>query len=166
MTRSEVFLNAGDFYFHRPDAQQLTPVVVRTLLGSCVSVVLWHPEQRLGGMCHCVLPSRSQSYGPLDGNHCEGAMRLFMQELHRTATVARSYRTFLLGGARMSLGMQNAQRTSVGERNVEAFRKLLHDAGFKICAEHVGLSGPRRVEFNLSTGRIDLMHGNQINQLA
>ena len=29
---------------------------IQTLLGSCVAVTLWHPQRRLSGMCHFVLP--------------------------------------------------------------------------------------------------------------
>lgn len=166
MQRSEVFLNAGDFYFHRPGAASRPPVVLRTLLGSCVSVVLWHPEKKLGGMCHAVLPTRSQSYGDLDGNHCPGAIRLFRLELQRTATLAGEYQAYLLGGARMSLGLRDTQKVSVGERNIETCRSLLRDAGFAIRAEHVGLSGPRRVEFDLGSGEIEVLHANRRHRLG
>lgn len=161
MQRSEVFLNAGDFYFHRPGAAAQLPVVVRTLLGSCVSIVLWHPEKKLGGMCHAVLPTRSQTYGELDGNHCPGAIQLFRLELQRTATLAGEYQAYLLGGARMSLGLRDTQKVSVGERNIESCRSLLRAAGFAIRAEHVGLSGPRRAEFNLASGEIEVLHANR-----
>ena len=41
---------------------------LRTLLGSCLAVTLWHPERRLGGMCHFLLPSRQRKEDePLDG---------------------------------------------------------------------------------------------------
>lgn len=166
MDRSEVFLSAGDFYFHRPDASPGPAVVVRTLLGSCVSIVLWHPEKRFGGMCHAVLPTRSQSYGEYDGNHCPGAVQSFLRELQRSATKAHEYHAYLLGGARMSLGLSNAQRVSVGDRNVEVCRELLRRAGFAIRAEHVGSHGPRRVEFNLATGAIDVLHANRRQSLT
>lgn len=166
MDRREVFLSAGDFYFHRPDSSQTTAVVVRTLLGSCVSIIFWHAEKGVGGMCHAVLPTRSQSYSELDGNHCPGAIQLFLRELQRTNTRPGQYRVHLLGGARMSLGQLNVQKISVGDRNVETCRELLKKAGFTICGEHVGLTGPRRVEFNLATGDIDVLHANRHHKLT
>ena len=166
MDRREVFLNAGDFYFHRPEGAAQAPVVLRTLLGSCVSVLLWHPEKKMGGMSHAVLPTRSQSYGEMDGNHCPGSIKLFLRELQRTATNPGQYHVFLLGGARMSLGQLNAQRVSVGDRNVECCRELLNGAGFSIRKEHIGLTGPRRVEFNLATGGIEVLHANKKQALC
>ena len=166
MDRREVFLNAGDFYFHRAETPPEHAVVLRTLLGSCVSIVLWNPERKLGGMCHAVLPTRSQTYSELDGNHCPGAVQLFLRELQRTATRASQYHAYLLGGARMSLGQINQQRIAVGDRNVHTCRELLQAAGFTIRNEHVGLTGPRRVEFNLYTGSVDVLHANQKQTLS
>ena len=36
---------------------------VRTLLGSCVALTLWHPRLRVGGMCHYLLPRRQRKAG-------------------------------------------------------------------------------------------------------
>jgi len=33
---------------------------LKTLLGSCVALTLWHPKRRIGGMCHFLLPSRQR----------------------------------------------------------------------------------------------------------
>lgn len=166
MLRKDVFLNAGDFFFHHPDGAPSSPLAVRTLLGSCVSIVLWDPRSRAGGMSHSVLPSRTPSHGPWDGNHCEGAVALFLRELQRTGTRPEHYRAFLLGGARMSLGLRNAQKVSVGERNIDACRTLLLSAGFSIAGEHVGLSGPRRVSFDLVDGRLEVLHGSATHTIA
>ena len=32
------------------------PTRLRTLLGSCVAFTFWHPQRRIGGMCHFMLP--------------------------------------------------------------------------------------------------------------
>lgn len=166
MDRREVFLNAGDFFFQRPDTDRASPLVVRTLLGSCVSIVMWNTERKIGGMCHCVLPTRAQNGEPFDGNHCEGAMRLFMRELQKTGTRPDEYRVHLLGGARMSLGLRNTQKISVGERNIESCRHLLRTAGFLVRGEHVGLSGPRRVQFDLANGKLTVLHENRLQTIV
>lgn len=51
---------------------------VRTLLGSCVAIVVWHPQRKIGGMCHYVLPNRKAVAGrPLDGRYANEAMEIF-----------------------------------------------------------------------------------------
>ncbi len=49
----EVFLQPGELYFGDGRTR------VRTLLGSCVAIAVWHPRLRIGGLCHYMLPSRA-----------------------------------------------------------------------------------------------------------
>ena len=58
----EIFLQPGDFYFGDRDTR------IRTLLGSCVSITMWHPRLHVGGMCHFMLPER----GLAAVRHCGG----------------------------------------------------------------------------------------------
>lgn len=166
MDSVDVFLNAGDFHFHRVRPGEQKPLVLRTLLGSCVSVVLWHPATASGGMCHAVLPAPTRPNAEFDGNHCDGAMRLFLRETQRLGFPPQQYRAYLMGGARMSMGLREPDKMSVGERNVERFRDLLKRTGFNVSAEHTGLSGARRIKFFLNGGRIEVLHGNQTILLA
>jgi len=50
-------LNPGDFRFYVP-IPGVAPLRLYTLLGSCVSVVLWHPERKIGGMSRLVAGTR------------------------------------------------------------------------------------------------------------
>lgn len=50
----DIFLQPGEWYFGEGNTR------VRTTLGSCVAIVLWHPVRRIGGMCHYMLPSRGR----------------------------------------------------------------------------------------------------------
>ena len=58
---NEIFLQPGEFYFGDAATR------IRTLLGSCVAITLWHPARMIGGMCHYMLPNRQKHHGPLDG---------------------------------------------------------------------------------------------------
>lgn len=165
MPRQDVFLNAGEYFFRVPEPDAHPDVCVRTLLGSCVSIVLWSPRHG-AGMSHSVLPVRNAAQGALDGNHCGGAVALFRRELERRGTRPEQFAAYIVGGARMSLGLMNAQKTSVGERNVETCRRLLVEAGFRIAGEHVGLTGPRRLTLHLASGRIEVLHDHRAIVLA
>jgi chemotaxis protein CheD len=66
----EIFLQPGDLYFGDRDNR------IRTVLGSCVSLTFWNPNLLVGGMCHYMLPSRSQERRmsgdlPLDGRYAD-----------------------------------------------------------------------------------------------
>ncbi len=48
----EIFLNPGEYFVGGAGFQ------VRTILGSCVSIILWHQRLRFGAMSHYLLSSR------------------------------------------------------------------------------------------------------------
>ena len=65
----EIMLQPGEFFFGQDDT------IIRTHLGSCVAITMWHPEQKRGGMCHYMLPSRARSDDPLDGRYADEAIQ-------------------------------------------------------------------------------------------
>ena len=70
----DVFLQPGDFHFGAGRTR------ISTLLGSCISITLWHPARLIGGMCHFMLPSRGLPAGvPLDGRYADEALAMFDQ---------------------------------------------------------------------------------------
>jgi chemotaxis protein CheD len=51
-----IVLLPGQLYVGR-DVDQIS-----TILGSCVSVILWYPKKKIVTMCHYVLPGKSEQY--------------------------------------------------------------------------------------------------------
>ena len=140
-----VVLSPGEFFFSVHGEE------IRTLLGSCVAITLWHPKRRVGGMCHYLLPSAGKSTGnTLDGRYGDQAMTLFMTELKRTRTEPRGYQVKIFGGGNMF--PDTAISSAVGDRNIEAAQQLLRKHGFRTPEAHVGCSGHRTVILDLATG--------------
>ena len=81
-----VFLRPGEFSFA---ADRLR---ISTLLRSCVSIVLWHPQRRHGGMSHYLLPSRKHAGTALDGRYADEAMLMFVRALKHYGTHPSEYR--------------------------------------------------------------------------
>lgn len=147
-------LAPGEFYFGHQGEQ------VKTLLGSCIAITLWHPKRKVGGMCHYLLPSSGKPcQDNLDGRYADQAMELFMRALKRTATRPREYEVKLFGGGNMFPGA--ASRSDVGERNIEAAYSLLKVNGFPKPQSHVGESGHRTVILDLASGETWLRWQNR-----
>lgn len=148
----EVFLQPGGFHFGGGRTR------VRTLLGSCIAIVLWHPGLRIGGMCHFVLPHRAHAraaHKP-DGRYGDDAMRMFLAEISRHDAAADAFTVKLFGGARMFLGRAEA---GVPERNVAHARELLAANGFATAVEDVGGARPRALALDLWSGEVWLRRG-------
>lgn len=151
-----VFLQAGEFHFAS------APGRIGTLLGSCVSITLWHPWLRFGGMSHILLPGRRRTdEAPLDGRYADETLELFAQELKERNIPPGACQAKLFGGSNMLAGSA-AGATNIGQRNVDATRRAMARHGLKVVGEHAGGTTPRRLFLDLSSGRVWLAaHGKQ-----
>lgn len=137
-----VFLNPGEFYFGEGHVR------VSTLLGSCVSILIWHPVLRHGGMCHYILDSRGVFTSGLNGRYADEAMEMFMGELKKRKTHPTEYSVKMFGGGKMFASRLN----DIGSRNIEAGLHLIERYGFELAAKNVGGNGHRRLMFDLWNG--------------
>ena len=153
MNDMDVYLNPGDFFFGGRRER------IRTVLGSCVAITMWHRGRRIGGMCHYMLPERGHRGAPagLDGRYAEDALALFLREIERAGTRAADYEVKLFGGGRMFGGGRD-DALNIGQRNVEAGRRLLRQYGLDVQRAHLAGSGHRNLVFDLASGQVWLKH--------
>jgi len=150
---SKVFLHPGDFYFGDSD------VHVHTLLGSCISITLWHPRLHIGGMCHFVLPKRSRSdTTPLNGRYGDEAMDLFKREVMARGTKPSDYHGKIFGGSDMLSQQTDKKADLIGMRNAEAAMQMLMTEDIDILVAHVGETGHRRIIFDIQSGDVWVRH--------
>jgi chemotaxis protein CheD len=154
----EIFLQPGEFYF----GDRYTRI--RTLLGSCVAITLWHSRLQIGGMCHYMLPERTHKKpNQLDGKYADEAMQLFMHEVRQAGTVPAEYEAKLFGGGHMFTMLRKKGVTDVPFKNIEAGRALLAQHGFRVQAEDMGGDGYRQIIFEAGSGAVWVRH-NAINR--
>ena len=150
---NDVFINPGGVHFAGPYTR------IRTLLGSCVSVVFWHPGLRMGGMCHFMLPSRHMQTQTMDGRYADEAMALLMQDIDALGAPREQYQVKVFGGGDMfghragSGGFIN-----IGLKNIRAARHLIKTHGFQISSEHLGGDGHRVVVFEVWSGEVKVKY--------
>lgn len=143
-----VVLRPGDFHFGGADTR------ISTLLGSCVSITLWHPRKRVGGMCHYMLTERRRAPGALpDGRYAAEALEMFLQHAEKAATRPQEYQAKLFGGARMFEGEEGG-KTDIGARNVAYGLELLNRNGIAVVSRHVGGNGRRKLHFDVWSGDV------------
>lgn len=145
----EIFLQPGDFYFGDRTTR------IRTLLGSCVAITVWHPQLLIGGMCHYMLPSRETTPpGEFDGRYADEAMKLFLAEMKQNRTHPTAYVVKLFGGGNMFPSSSKTTKDLVGDRNIEAGRALIQTHGMIGKAEDLGGIGHRNVIFDVWSGDV------------
>ncbi len=148
----DIFLQPGEFYFSDSETR------IRTLLGSCVAITMWHPRLQIGGMCHYLLPMRNNEHTELDGRYANDAIQLFMIELEKTNSLPREYEVKMFGGGNQFPRQTGNNRASVPDNNIQVGRQLLKHHGFTIKAEHLGGTGHRNVIFDVWSGHVWMRH--------
>ncbi|PHV13054.1 chemotaxis protein CheD [Chitinimonas sp. BJB300] len=147
----DIFLQPGEVYFGDRETR------IRTLLGSCIAVTWWHPTRQVGGMCHYLLPQRSQSQqlnmSNLDGRYAEEAFLLAMHYIQTTGTLPADYQVKMFGGGHVLIA-DVGKTLAVGERNIEFGKKWLAGHGFRVSREHVAGHGHRHIVFDVATGDV------------
>ncbi|TXT25080.1 MAG: chemotaxis protein CheD [Gallionellaceae bacterium] len=151
---AEIYLLPGDFHFGGKNTR------IRTVLGSCVSIAVWHPLLCIGGMSHSLLPSRGKPGNTgLDGRYADEAIGLFLHEIGKRNTRPAEYQVKLFGGGNMFLQANPEKVFNVAGNNIETARAILKVGGFGLHAEHVGGSGHRSIIFDLRDGSVSVKHG-------
>ena len=145
----DIFLQPGEFYVGDAGCR------IRTLLGSCVTVTLWHPAMRIGAMSHFLLAERGA--GPvlaIDGRYGEEAMWLMLRELVRADVDPTQCEAKIFGGGDMFPGKAHPEASNVGRKNGEEARRLLRGFGFRIVSESLFGVGHRKIIFDVASGDV------------
>lgn len=146
----DVFLQPGDLFVGDEGFR------IRTILGSCVSITLWHPVKRMGGMSHFLLPTRGAAVrgDDLDGRYGDEALHLIVRDLRQAGISPSACQAKIFGGGNMFPGHMQEGAGLVGQRNGEAARQLLHAAGIQITSESLFGSGHRQIVFDIRNGHV------------
>lgn len=159
---TEIFLKPGDFYFGDKSTR------IRTLLGSCISIAMWHPKLLIGGMCHYMLSSRNDKrVSHLDGRYGNEAILMFFREAIRHHTNPNDYIVKIFGGGNMftqsnahvpcvdrqCADVMNSCR-NVSCRNIVKGTSLLEEFGFTITSKDLGGINSRNIIFDVWSGDV------------
>jgi chemotaxis protein CheD len=146
----DVYLQPGDHFVADAGFR------IRTLLGSCVSITLWHPATCMGGMSHFLLPSRGGTVSPaeFDGRYGDEALQLMLRDFARAGVPASRCQGKIFGGGNMFPEHTREGAMHVGQRNGEAARLLLRAAGIPIVSESLFGHGHRQIIFDVGCGDV------------
>jgi len=152
--RARVFLRPGDWLVG------LGPHEVSTLLGSCVSVVLWAPKQKIGGMCHCLLPHRpphlKDEAARSPGHYVDEALTWMTQTMQRSGVHLPDLQITLAGGGRCA-------DSNIGNLNVQAARGWLAHKGLRPHRTDVGEAVVRKLKWQLATVELEITASTRSN---
>lgn len=138
------------------------PVILETILGSCVSVAFWSARVGAGALCHGVLPRHpKQKHGepsPIEGGrYVDYSIRYLARQLDALGAVRGEVEVKLFGGADVLPVSDERQGTpTVGALNCQVALEVLAAEGFTVAASDLGGSRGRKIQFHTGTGEVSL----------
>ncbi len=140
-------------------------ILVTYSLGSCVGVTLYDPEEKIGGLIHCMLPlskvdrekARKNPYMFVD----TGLMKM-LQDMYDRGAKKKNLIAKLAGGAKL---LDKNNIFNVGERNIVVVRKILWKNDILIKGMDVGGSKSRTVRLYMDSGRTTVRNKGEENDL-
>lgn len=139
------FLYPGALYAQKGEC------VVSTILGSCVSVCLWDPVLKIGGINHYMLALwngeglPSPKYGNI-------AITKLIEKILSLGSRKGDLKAKVFGGGEVlesSCGILN-----ISKRNIELAKEMLQNENIPVVASDVGGNLGRKLIFNTETGKV------------
>lgn len=138
------------------------PMVISTLLGSCVSITMFHPVRKIGAMCHGLLPSCRESGNCQCEEECHNgfrnmtcSIRLMLDRFKALGISSRELEVKLFGGSDMfEANGEKSKKPTVGRQNIAVTLDILKEAQIRISASDLGGERGRKIYFFTHTGEV------------
>ena len=143
---TNIYLKPGEVVVTR------TPVLVSTVLGSCVAVTMFSPSRGFGAICHAMLPENAGR--ETDLRYVDTAVRHIYGKLLEYG-VGSDLVIKLFGGAQvLCVGGRSPYKQTVGEQNVAMAEVMLSSLGLVVTASDTGGVRGRKLFFCTRSGDV------------
>ena len=132
------------------------PAILRTILGSCVSVTFWSARLGAGALCHGVLPRCPAGIGGPDGHrYVDFSIRYLAGRFDVMGASRLELEIKLFGGADvLPVSVARGSKPTIGALNCRAALEVLEDEGFRVAASDLGGIRGRTIRFYTATGEV------------
>jgi chemotaxis protein CheD len=141
-----------------------SPLILRTILGSCVAVIVYDKINKIGGLAHVYLPTGKDYNNNRDTTitshkFADVLLPLMIEEILKKNGNRRYFAAYLVGGASL-FDMKPAGILDIGNKNLNAVRAELSEININYFELAVGGNKGRKVYFNLKNGDIEIINLN------
>jgi chemotaxis protein CheD len=143
-----IYLKPGEVLISR------TPVLVSTVLGSCIAVTLFSASTGFGAICHAMLPVNTGRAHDL--RYVDSAL-LHIYDKIVECGIGSDLTVKLFGGAQvLDVGESSSERITIGEQNVVKAEEILNFLGLAVSVRDTGGFLGRKLFFCTRSGDVYL----------
>jgi chemotaxis protein CheD len=122
----------------------------KTLLGSCVSVILTDPRRTVAAMCHIVHVGRTNESNAKNTAYGTAAMAEMFRRLRTMGSNPKMCEAYVFGGGNMFPQFFNGKH--IGAVNADWVLDYLHEHGIEVVDHCLGGNGYRKVSWTVGAG--------------
>lgn len=167
LNREIITIYPGELYITKKSE------LITTILGSCISIVLFDEQNSIGGINHYMLPaappeSKKNSVLPIT-RFGEYAIKTLIQEMINQGASLKNLKAKIFGGSNvLNFSSKKDERKKdvqkkdalIGEENINFARKFLKKIGIPIVSEDVGGVSSRKIFFDTTNYKVFLKRIN------
>jgi chemotaxis protein CheD len=157
----EIYVQPGESHLVR------SPVILRTLLGSCVGMTFWNEKLMVAALCHPMLPEHPKAkLGKLGLAAARRFVEFAIRDLAAQFDALGARRTEtevkLFGGADvLDVERNPTAKPTVGKLNANKALAVLDELGFEVIASRLGGNEGCHIDFHTGTGEVRLRRLNR-----
>ena len=126
------------------------PIIIQTILGSCVSVCLWDKKLRIGGMNHYMLPFWN-GVGLATPKFGNIAIEKLIDKMLSLGSNKKDIVAKTFGGGRI-IETTKDSNFQIGSQNIIIAEEMLKSEHIPIISENMGGTFGRKIQFYTNTG--------------
>ncbi len=156
----------GEYYISDEDE------FIGTLLGSCVSVCLHDPENKIGGMNHFMLPgriSKNDVFSDENARYGIAAINTIVSEILSKGASRKNLTAKIFGGGNiLKLVNTKGKSSMIPTDNIRVAKLFMEIEDIPITAIDVGEDYTRKIIFSIESGRVYLrkIKGKEVNNIV
>lgn len=137
------------------------PDALRTTLGSCVGIVLYSVEKKIGGIAHILLGEPPAGKIVHRGKYARPAMDSLIADLAKFDVKPGMLTARVFGGASMFEAVHSHFLQNIGTDNVKAVRAAVEAYKIPILLEETGGNAGRTITLNMEDGSVFMRAGSR-----
>lgn len=134
---SKVFLLPGEISVSKK------PHEISTILGSCISVILYNKRHKFGGMNHYMLPTMTSNSTNTGGKYGDYAIETLLKMMLAADPIKSNIDAMVFGGGHVVGHLSSG--AGVAEKNIAKAFELLKQHGIRIIKKDIGGNNGRKV---------------------
>jgi chemotaxis protein CheD len=140
----KVYLKPGDCYIGNKD------ISICTVLGSCISVLFYHPDIKFTALCHCMLPD---SYKNDENNmkYISNVIPHIIEKIKQENIDINEFKICVYGGSSIN-------NSKIGNENINYTINLLNKYNLSITHKEIGGNVGRTLTFNTKFGNLNIKY--------